>query len=430
MLFKSKKIKLLGTFAALAASALILSGCSNGADPTPQASSVDPATMTGNVRILMEDVPDSDIVASLIPEFNKVYPNVTVSIEKLVYDQMRDKLVASFQSPSPSYDLVVIDNSWMTDFAAAGFLQPVGDRITATADYDPEDFFTSLTDITVVDNIQYGVPFYNYALGYIYNSDFVQTSDVPTTLDGLVKLSQDITTPTMAGLAMQPQTGYKIMEEWANYLYSAGGSIYDSSGKASLDTPEAQNALAKYIELYETAAPKNSLNWGFDDAFRSVSSGGSAAMVSYNWNLAALNAPGSGPFAGKFKLAPMPGGKSALGSWTWSLPTNSESPDASWAFASWITSKSVDVQRVVAGGAAIRMSTMTDPAVLADAYGADYYEAVTKILSNAAPLTEGANGDEMIQSVGEQLNSAVAGTKSVADALSAANDAIKNIQNR
>lgn len=412
------------------AGALLLSGCSGAATPAPSTSNTDPAAMTGTVRILMEDVPDSDIVKSLIPEFNKVYPHVKVSIEKLVYDQMRDKLVASFQAPTPSYDLIVVDNSWMTDFVDAGFLQPVDKRIKATPKLDPADFFTSLTDIATVNKVHYGVPFYNYALGYIYNSDIIKSSEVPTTLDGLVKLSQKITTPEMAGLAMQPQTGYKIMEEWTNFLYSAGGSIYTGSGKANLDTPEAKTALDKYIELYKTAAPKNSLNWAFDDAFRSVSSGGSAAMVSYNWNLAALNKPGSGPYAGKFKLAPMPGGKSALGSWTWSIPTNSASPDASWAFASWLTSKPIDVKRVVAGGAAIRKSTMSDPAVLADAYGADYYSTVTKILSNAAPLTEGANGDEMIQSVGEQLNNAVAGTKSVSAALKAANDAINTIQKR
>lgn len=425
-----RTITALGTFAIIGASALVLSGCSSASTPAPSAASTDPAAMTGTVRILMEDVPDSDIVKSLIPEFNQVYPNVKVSIEKLVYDQMRDKLVASFQAPTPSYDLIVVDNSWMTDFVDAGFLQPAEDRIKATPNYDPADFFTSLTDITKVNNVRYGVPFYNYALGYIYNSDVIKPSEAPTTLDGLVKLSQKITTPAMAGLAMQPQTGYKIMEEWTNYLYSAGGSIYTPSGKANLDTPEARDALSKYIELYNTAAPKNSLNWAFDDAFRSVSAGGSAAMVSYNWNLAALNKPGSGPYAGKFKLAPMPGGKSALGSWTWSIPTNSASPDASWAFASWLTSKTIDVKRVVAGGAAIRVSTMKDPAVLADAYGADYYSTVTQILSNAAPLTDGPNGDQMIQSVGEQLNNAVAGKKSVSDALTAANNAIKTIQKR
>jgi ABC-type glycerol-3-phosphate transport system substrate-binding protein len=378
----------------------------------------------------MEDVPDSDIVISLLPDFNAVYPDIDVQIEKLPYDQMKDKLVASFQAPEAAYDLIVIDNSWVNDFVAAGFIQPMDAQIDAVADYDAADFFTSLTDITTVDGVRYGVPFYNYALGYIYNTDMVSADQVPTSLDELVSLSASLTKPDRAGLAMQPQTGYKIMEEWTNFLYSAGGSIYGADGKANLNTPEAKAALEAYIELYNNSAPKDSLNWAFDDAFRSVSSGGSAAMVSYNWNLAALNQPDSGPYAGKFKLAVMPGGKSALGSWTWALPVNSAAQDAAWTFASWLTSKPVDVQRVILGGAAIRESTMTDPAVLSEGFGADYYAAVTEILASAAPLTQGLMGDEMITAVGEALNAAVSGTMTVDEALAQANDAINTIQSR
>jgi multiple sugar transport system substrate-binding protein len=429
MSFTTKASRLLAGLATLSLSALALAGCAP-STTTDGTGSIDPATTTGTVRILMEDVPDSDIVAALIPEFKKVYANVDVQIEKLPYDQMKDKLVASFQAPEAAYDLIVVDNSWVTDFVNAGFIQSMDAQIDAVADYDPADFFTSLTDITKVDGVRYGVPFYNYALGYIYNTDIVAEADVPTSLDELVSYSASITTADQAGLAMQPQTGYKIMEEWTNFLYSAGGSIYGADGKANLNTPEAAAALNAYIELYNNSAPKNSLNWAFDDAARSVSSGGSAAMVSYNWNLAALNKADSGPYAGKFKLAPMPGGKSALGSWTWSLPTNSASPDASWAFAAWITSKAVDIERVIAGGAAIRQSTLADAKVLAEGYGADYYAAVTAILANAAPLTEGPMGDEMIQAVGEALNSAVSGTMTVEEALSVANDAINTIQSR
>jgi ABC-type glycerol-3-phosphate transport system substrate-binding protein len=119
-----------------------------------------------------------------------------------------------------------------------------------------------------------------------------------------------------------------------------------------------------------------------------------------------------------------------LGSWTWAIPTNSAAADAAWAFVSWLTSKEVDVQRVIAGGAAIRTSTLEDSRVLSEGFGADYYEAVKAILSNAAPLSEGAGGEEMIQAVGTELNEAVAGTKSVKDALLAANEAINSIQGK
>nr|WP_176749584.1 sugar ABC transporter substrate-binding protein [Mycolicibacterium grossiae] len=417
----------------LAVLALVLSACAGSGGPE-QAEATGTGDVgkdvSGTVRILMENVPDTDVVKSMVGAFNQDYPNVKVDIETLTYDQMRDKLVSSFQSSSPTYDLIVVDNPWMVDFANAKFLQPLDARIDSTTDYDAADFFSPLTDITTVDGVKYAVPFYNYALGYLYDTDDLAQANrpVPTTLDDLVATSKALKVGDRAGLAMQPQRGYKIFEEWGNWLFAAGGSIYDADGKPTLNTPEAKRALAAYIDTYRTAAPPNSLNWSMDEALRSVQSGQAAAMINYNWNLPALNEPGSGPAAGKFKLAPMPGGKQVLGSWSWAIPANSAASDAAWAFASWITSKPHDVTRTQKGGAAIRQSTLKDPAVLDGGFGADYYRTVEQILGNAAPLSQGPSGEEMIQAVGTELNEAVAGTKSVDDALAAAQAAAEKIQ--
>ena len=399
---------LLAAIGLTSALALTISGCAGTGGTEAPASSGQgdiPSDTEGTVRILMESVPDTE---------------------------MRDKLIASFQSSEPTYDLIVVDNPWMDDFVDAGFLQPLDDRITTTTDYAAEDFFQPLVDITEVDGVRYGVPFYNYALGYLYRTDLYEEAglSVPSTLDELVANSQALTTSERTGIAMQPQRGYKIFEEWANWLFAAGGSIYDESGAPTLNTPEAQAALEAYIEAFTTAAPANSSNWAFDEAFRSVSGDQSAAMISYNWNLPGLNDPegASGDLAGSFALAPMPGGKQVLGSWSWAIPANSAASDAAWAFAAWITSTEVDVERVVAGGAAIRESTLTDPTVLESGFGEDYYAAIIEILSDAAPLSQGLGGEEMIQAVGTELSEAVAGTKTVEQALADAQAAVERIQ--
>lgn len=435
MLHSKKTSRLIATMAVVSGLSLFTASCAGTGGPAaPESSGLGdiPTDTKGTVRILMENVPDTDIVMDLVDDFNAEYPDITVDIESLTFDQMRDKLVSSFQAPDPTYDLIVVDNPWMVDFAQAGFLEPLDDRIENTTEYDAGDFFTPLVDITNVDGTTYGVPFYNYALGYLYNSEDLAAASLsaPSTLEELVSSSKALTTTDKSGIAMQPQRGYKIFEEWANWLFAAGGSIYDADGNPTLDTPEAKAALEAYIETYSNAAPSNSLSWAFDEAFRSVSSGQSASMISYNWNLPALNDPAgaAGSLAGKFKLAPMPGGKQVLGSWSWAIPSNSSASDAAWAFTSWVTSKEIDVDRVINGGAAIRSSTLDDSRVLSEGFGADYYEAVKQILSDAAPLSAGANGEEMIQAVGTELNEAVAGTKSVDDALAAAQAAVLKIQ--
>lgn len=407
---------------ALLFSALVLAGCGGGdsADETGETAATpvtDPAQVKGTVRAIMEEVPDTDVVKELLPQFKKKYPNVDVRIEALPYDQMRDKIVSSFLAPDPTYDLIIVDNPWMTDFAAGDFLEPLDERIAAQSGYDLEDFSQPLREIADVDGKTYAVPFYNYALALVYRSDLYKRENLqpPKTLDELKTTAAKLDTGAQSGIAMQPQKGYKIFEEWGNYLLAAGGSIQDADGKVTLDSPQAREALQTYIDIYEESAPQNSLNWAFDEAIRSASSGKSAQLISYNWTLPTLKESGK-----PFSIAEVPGGKAVLGVWYWGVPKNSATKDAAWSFVSWITAKEQEKQRVIKGGAPVRNSALNDPEVWEQGLGEDYYKTVAAILEDAAPLADGPNAEEMINVVGAQLNAAVAGQKSVDEAISTA----------
>ncbi len=98
------------SLAAISVLALVVAGCAgSGGSPGDEAdeaaadASGEIAEDTeGTVRVLMEEVPDADIVEGMVGDFNEVYPDIDVEIEKMAYDQMRDKLVASFRAPEPS----------------------------------------------------------------------------------------------------------------------------------------------------------------------------------------------------------------------------------------------------------------------------------------------------------------------------------------
>jgi len=405
-------------FVALALATLALAACGgNDEEGAGDAGTTDPAKVSGTVRVIMEEVPDTDVVKELLPDFEKAYPNVKLDVEALPYDQMRDRIVSSFLAADPTYDLIIVDNPWMFDFVQGGFLEPLDERIDATEVFDWEDYSEPLRTIATVDGKRYGVPFYNYALALVYREDLYEDAGLepPGSLEELKSAAADLTTGDRAGIAMQPQKGYKIFEEWANYLFAAGGSIQDEEGNVTLDSPEAREALQTYIDIYKESAPENSLNWAFDESIRAVSSDRAAQLVSYNWMLPTLNKEKD-----QFAIAEVPGGKAVLGAWYWGLPANSAAKDAAWAFVSWIGAKEREKQRVIAGGAPVRNSVLDDSEVWERGFGKDYYETVKAALEDAAPLANGKNAEEMINVVGEELNAAVAGQKSVDEAISAA----------
>jgi len=379
------------------------------------------AASATELNVIIEEVPDYDIVRELTEQFEAEHPDITVTFDAMPFDAMRDKILTSSLAPSAVYDVIIVDNPWMEQFASAGYLAPLDERIAATEGYDFDDFIGPLREIGVVDGQTFGVPYYNYALGLIVRQDVFDERGmaVPETLEDYVATAEALTEDGFYGVAMQPQRGYKIMEEWKNWLYAAGGSLFDAAGNVAIDSPEARRALELYIETYNAAAPQDSLNWGFDEALRAVASGRAATMLSYNWMLPTLNAEGgvAGDLAGNFRLHEVPGGKAVLGAWHWSIAANSEQQDAAWTFISWLTGKEIDRQRVIAGGAPTRRSVVSDEEVWEQGFGEDYYTTVLAILEDAAPLATGTAAEEIIEIVGTELSAAVAGQKSVEEAL-------------
>jgi len=454
------KTKTIFTIHFLLVLALLLAACGGGATPTaapaqqeatqaeaPAATEAPPpAAEQVKLTVIIEQVPDYDIVAELTKQFESENPNIKIVFDAMPYDAMRDKILTSFLAPTGSYDIIIVDNPWMDEFPAAGFLTELNDYIANTPDYNFEDFVGPVRELTTHDGKITAVPYYNYALGLIVRQDLFDNADMqakfqakynralaaPKTLDEYLEIGKFFKENGIDGAAMQPQRGYKILEEWKNWLYAEGGDLMDASGKATANSEAAKKALEKYIDMYKTAAPENSLNWGFDDALRSMASGESATMISYNWMLPTLNKPGgqSGDLAGKFQLYPIPGGKAVLGAWYWAIPKNSANKDAAWKYISWLTSPAIDKQRVIMGGAPVRASVMSDTEVWQKGYGESYYKTVLEILSNCEPLARGVHADEISNEAGTFLNSAVAGEMTVDEALKAMDDKINEINSK
>ena len=145
-------------------------------------------------------------------------------------------------------------------------------------------------------------------------------------------------------------------------------------------------------------------------------------MINCHWWVPVLNDPQgpAGELAGKFGLAPVPGGAGILGVWYWAIPAAASQVDEAWAFIRWIASKAANVERVGRGGSPVRTSTMTDPRVWERGYGRAYYEAVEAIHQRARPLVSGPNAEEAIRRLGEAVHATVTGQAGVNDAVSEA----------
>jgi multiple sugar transport system substrate-binding protein len=372
----------------------------------------------------MEEIPDSHLVAALARDFEREHAGISVRTEIMHYDFMLDLILGSIHDPGSPNGVVIFDNPWTSDFARGGLLRPIDDLLAEATELEWDDFAPALREAAVLDGQTWGVPFYTWSFGLIYRTDLYARAGLrpPRTLAELAGNAAALTTADRAGIAMQPKPDYNAAEEYANYLFAAGGGVQDVAERVVLDSPEARTALEAYADVYRSSAPPGTESWTFEDSIAALADGRAAQMINCHWWVPVLNDPQgpAGELAGKFGLAPVPGGAGILGVWYWAIPAAAAQVDEAWTFIRWIASKAANAERVGRGGSPVRTSTMADPRVWERGYGRDYYEAVSAIHRRARPLVSGPNAEEAIRRIGEAVHAVVTGRSGVDDAVSEA----------
>ena len=392
------------------------------------------------LTIIMENVFDTTVVEELLPRFEEDR-DFSVTIEAFPYGTMNERITTQLRSSASTYDVMVIDNPWVGNFVRGELLQPLDDRIDDSGTVSRDVYMDSLWNtVGAVDGTAYMLPFYNYALSMLYRQDVADDPEleesyqsefggelaVPseglelaTYLDQCRHVTRDTTgdgETDFYGAAMQAQRGYKIAEEWTNYLYAEGGAILDE-GEVVLDRDDsAVRALEMYAQNLDEAAPPAARSWGFNEARQLMQNGDAYSMITYNWMLGRLSDTQVGD---DLAVAEVPGSKAVLGAWGWAIPHNVESQaraDAAWEFLSWVESPEIRKERALRGGSPTGADTLEDSELL-DQFP-DYYPTLQNILEDAEPLPSVVGGNQMIQALGTNLSQAVTGEKSPEGAIS------------
>jgi multiple sugar transport system substrate-binding protein len=376
------------------------------------------------LRVVMEDIPDSHLVAQLTGVFQRDHPAIEVVVEAMHYDLMLDRMMAGIGDPAPPNGVVIFDNPWTHDWVRGGLIRPIDDLLEASPELNWDDFAPSLRAAARMDGKIWGVPFYTWSFGLIYRADLYEAHQLrpPRTLGELSQNAATLTTATRSGMAMQPRPDYNAAEEWANYLFAAGGSVQDETGTVVMDSPQARAALHAYADMYARCSPGSAADWSFEDSIAALAQGTAAQMINCHWWLPVLNDPDgpAGELAGRFKLAAVPGGTGVLGVWYWAITAaaDPEQARAAWTFISWIASHRANAERVAAGGSPVRTSTMRDPEIWHRGYGRQYYETVQAMHESARPLMNGPNAEEATRVIGQAVHDVITGTRGADAAVS------------
>lgn len=384
------------------------------------------------VNILMEGVPDTDYVKTLVPEFTKE-TGIEVNLEVVNYAEMHTKLVPQLVAPKGSYSVLVVDFYWVGEFTKAGWLLPLDDRIKAD-NFDTSVYVPKMMDLVgQVDGVTYMLPFYNYAMGLLYRKDLLADEtnkadfkakygmdlDVPKTWDEYLKQVEFFTKDGMHGVVNQGLRPDPIAMEWSNYLFANGGEYHDDNWNATLNNEAGIKAIEQYSTNVNKYGPLGSASFSFDEAFNVMAQGQAYSYITYNFFRAGIDDASKSAVVGKVEIMPVPGtepgkGGSLNGAWGWAIPKSSPNPDAAWTFLKWVESHEIAKKRALQGGSPTRTDVFDDPDVNAKY---PYALALKEMLLTSHNFPVFTYTPQLVEVLGRELSLAVAGEKQPAEAL-------------
>lgn len=253
-----------------------------------------------------------------------------------------------------------------------GYFENLNDYIDAAGeDYDYEDFFESAREATTVDGNIVGIPYLMEGEILWYNKELFEKYDVevPTTFDELLEVAKKCYDPdnNSYGIALRGE-GNGAVTQFSGFLYGFGGNFYDEEGNATMNTPEALEALEYYADLVQYG-PDGMAALGQTESVNFFNQGLTAMRIDAYAQTFNHTDPEQSLISDKVGYAMFPEGpigKSTpynIVAWAYGISSTSEHKDAAWEYIKWASGKEMEVKGMLENGWSARGSAWADDSV-------------------------------------------------------------------
>ena len=355
-----------------------------------------------------------------VEAFQAENPSLDIDRLELPYAGLLEKVTISMRENAGAYDVIMLDDTWATEFMSRGWLASL-DALGGGVDQDFIEATVNVSRFPVGDGILHAVPFVGNVEMFAYRSDLMDRPGSWTdVVDSARQVSENV--DGIAGVVFRGIKANPIVTGFLPILWAHGAALVDSAGSASLNSPEALQALNLYLEL-KNYAPKGVETYNSSEVRDALMQGTTAMSIELwpSW-APSLDDPEKSRVPGLIEVVAAPGqtvGSSPmLGAWLLAVPVDAPNPERGRAFIDFITS--ADFQKKLAleiGQPPTRKSVYTDEDVVAKYR---WYPNQLAALENARPRPRITQWSQVETILGDYLQLALIGELSPADALAEA----------
>ena len=354
-----------------------------------------------------------------IGEFEEA-TGINVEFESLQDAQVSNKVAVA--SAAGGKDLDVFGYRPLQEsllYIKNGWLEPLNTYFEGDTAFDYEDFFESAREITSQDGTAYGIPYLTEREILYLNTELIEKAGLegsPKTYDELLEWCDKLNDPDngVYALALRGE-GNAAVTQFSGFLRGFGGDFFDEDRNATMNTPEAIEALQFYGKLCREYCAPGVLNMNWTETMNLFTQGLAAMRIDCDSQYAFATDPEASLVADKVGYGVFPEGPAGttpfnVTAWALGIGSGSEHKEASWEFVKWAVGKEQDVKGLVAGNSSARTSTWeSEEAKTA------YPEQLAEVINESNPVGVATDRPYMVDGgeartiIGELITAAIEG---------------------
>ncbi|WP_432468323.1 ABC transporter substrate-binding protein [Agarivorans sp. Z349TD_8] len=300
--------------------------------------------------IAARDSSYGDAMQYVVDQYEKAHPDTSITLVKRPSKGLYESVVLSMREKTGHYDVILMDDTWAPEFFANQWLSPLSDAVA-----DP-DFVQAPFNIGRYPDAKgpiYALPMVGNVAMFAWNRALFEKNHLsqPQSWSEVLAAAKTISqSADVKGLVFRGVKGNPIVTGFLPILWGYGANVVDSSGKASLDSPQAKQALETFLAMKQYA-PRGVEVYNADEV-RDALQKGSVSMAIEVWpawvpnldNASVSNVVGDmeimAPPAEVGQPSPM------LGIWQLAIPADAKHKSQAEAFLRFATS--ADIQKDLA----------------------------------------------------------------------------------
>lgn len=290
---------------------------------------------------------ESEVVAELMPGFEREHPGVRVKVEQLPWTAAHEKLLTAFAGDATP-DLAQVGNTWLPEMQTLGALEPLEPWLARTPALLASDYFEGIWATNAPGGQRVGLPWYVDTRLMFVRQDLLARAGVrrpPLNWDEWRATLTQLRQHGVATPLLLPTNEFEPLLALA--LQQPGEVLRDHGRFGNFSSPDFRRALGFYVERFRRGDAPGLTNNQVANVWQEFGRGTFAFYISGPWNIGEFKRRLPVELADAWTTAELPGpdgpGASIAGGASFAMFRRSRLKAEAWALISYLSRPEVQL---------------------------------------------------------------------------------------